>query len=152
MSNLWAVLAASDGYYHFEIRGRTQRVDAANQRMFDKWALRYPFCPVAQKDGVFDQTGVVWVESKGKRVIENLRGFFRPPTVMFVKGTRVIALWAISPAKVRDAVPVNERLARLFKGKIKDSSPWEYLMDIQGCEQEWRMDAYYDLKEIGAFV
>ena len=152
MSNLWAILAASDGHYHFEVNGGIQKVNAASERMFDKWALKYPFCPVAQVDGRFDQTGVVWVESKGKRIIEALRGFFRPPTVMFIDRTRVSALWAISPLPLHQAVPTNERLARLFKGRLRDASPHDFVLDLRGCSQEWRMDAYYELDEIGAYL
>ena len=148
MSNLWAVLAAGDGYYHFDVNGGTQKVNAANERMFDRWALKYPFCPVA-KDGAFGESGVLWVSTKGNRVLDGIRRFFIPPTVLFTKGSAGTALWAITPTRITHVVDTNERLARLFKGRLMDASPHEFRMNIVGCKAEWRMDAYYDFDEIG---
>jgi hypothetical protein len=143
MSNLWAVLAAGDGYYHFDVNGGTQKVNAANERMFDRWAMRYPFCPVAQDAG-FGESGVLWVSTKGVRVLDGIRRFFKPPTVLFTKGSRGTALWAIPPTRLSLVLDANERLARLFKGRLMDASPLVARLDLAGCQAEWRLDAYYD--------
>ena len=54
MSNLWACLAASDGSYRFDVNGRVHNVPAHRERMFDRWAMRYPFCPVASVNGKYE--------------------------------------------------------------------------------------------------
>lgn len=147
MSNLWAALLASDtGSYPFEISGETVMIDARNERRFDALAARYPFGLTAQDENGLCEGGVVWTRLSGNRALDQVRGFYRPPTVLFTKGAKGVALWAVRPSKrIWEA---NERLARTFKGRQLDADPWHFRLDISGHKQEWRMDAYYHLDEL----
>lgn len=147
MSNLWAALLATDkGSYPFDIEGETVMVDALNEKRFDRLAGKYPFGLTAQEDGRLCTGGVVWTRLKGNKAIGQVREFYRPPTVLFTKGANGVALWAVRPSKgIWDA---NERLARTFSQRLKDADPAWFRLNIKGHQQEWRMDAYYDLEEL----
>lgn len=147
MSNLWAALLATDkGEYPIDIHGETVMVDCHNEKRFDRLAGKYPFGLTAQDGGQLTKGGVVWTRVQGNRQLDQVRSFYRPPTVLFTKGAKGVALWAVRPH--RNIWDANERLARLFKGKIGDSDPHRFRLDIRDHRQEWRMDAYYDLEEL----
>lgn len=144
MSNLWAVLVADEGTYSFERGSRTVQVNSLNQNEFDRYAGKYPFCPVAFKDGKPGKSGVLWVRVKGKKALDTIRGFYRPPTVLYVKGVEGVALWAIHPTRIGKVMDANERFARLFKGRVMDAGPLDFRMSIAGCRAEWNTSAYYE--------
>lgn len=147
MSNLWAILLATDkGHYPIEIEGETVMVNALSEARFDRLATKYPFGLTAQDGNRLCDGGVVWTRLKGNKAIKKVREFYRPPTVLFTKGANGTALWAVRPHKrIWDA---NERLARTFGQRLKDADPTWFRLDIKDHKQEWRMDAYYDLEEL----
>ncbi|NCA18036.1 MAG: hypothetical protein EBS90_13505 [Betaproteobacteria bacterium] len=147
MSNLWAALLGTDkGSYPIEIEGQTVLVNALDEQRFDRLAGKHPFGLTARDGDRLCEGGVVWARLSGTRSLEQVRSFYRPPTVLFTKGAKGVALWAVRPH--RNIWDANERLARTFKGRIKDADPWLFRLDIKGHKQEWRMDAYYHLDEL----
>lgn len=147
MSNLWAVLLATNqGSYPFEIDGETVMVNALNEERFDRLAGKYPFGLTALDGKRLCDGGCVWVHLQGSKQIQKVRDFYNPPTVLFTKGAKGVALWAVKPTG--DIWGANERLARTFRTRIKDASPLDYRLDLKGYTQEWRMDAYYDIEEL----
>ena len=145
MSNLWAALLASDrGRYKMD--GTT--VSVLDEGRFDYWAGKGPFSLVGFHDGKPVDGGVLWVTLKGNRQVEQVRRFYNPPTVMYRKGARAVALWAIEPLSPGWVWDCNEKLARLFKGKVGDGDPERFRLDIRGMSQEWRMDALYKSDEL----
>jgi len=147
MSNLWAALLASDkGAYAFDLGAGTCWVSCLDERRFDRLAGKYPFGLVAMNGTLPCESGVVWTTLKGNRAVEMARKFFMPPTVLFRRGAQGVALWAVQPTV--HAWTINEQLARLFKGRLKDASPFDFRLDIRGCSAEWQMNAYYNSKEL----
>lgn len=148
MSNLWAaLLATNEGTYPFEVEGDEVKVNALDEARFDRLAGKYSFGLNAVNGTRLCEGGVVWTQVQGSRRIEAIRNFYYPPTVLFTKGAKAVALWAVRPAMVWSA---NEQFARLFGGRIKDANPLDYRLNIKGYRQEWRMNALYDIKELTA--
>ena len=147
MSNLWAALLAADnGAYPVVVGGHTTMVDCLNERRFDRLVGHGSFGLVAQHEGQSTSAGVVWTTLTSGRAIRNVKDFFLPPTVVYTRGSKGLALWAVKPT--RKAWLANDALARLFKGRIKDSDPLTFRADIRGHRAEWRFDCLYDVDEL----
>jgi hypothetical protein len=147
MSNLWAALLADEGDYHFFVPEKAP-IPTTHERRFDRMAMRYPFTPVCRTKKGIGSSGVLWATLPTGRSVDTARGFYRPPTVLFTKGRKGVALWAIEPLPATKTHLANELLARTFKGRIKDADPWAFALDLRGMSPEWRTDCLYDSQEL----
>ncbi|CAB4171835.1 hypothetical protein UFOVP1346_39 [uncultured Caudovirales phage] len=153
MSRLWAALAGSDGSYPFVTDHKEVMVPSLVEWKFDRWAAKYSFGPVAMQDGVLGDSGVVWVQATSNRILDQIRKFYCPPTVLYTKGARGVALWAVFPISWSQTWDVNSRLARLFGCRIKDANPETFRMTVVGHKAEWRTDTFYsDANDLVRFV
>lgn len=146
MSNLWAAIIGSRGVLPYEINETTFHVDCLNQARFDRVASRYPFGLMPYEKGEMRPGGVVWASITTGKGMKIARSFYHPPTVLFSKGSKGVALWALREGSTVGAMwEANTKLARLVKGRLKDADPRDFRLDVRNRKAEWQMDGLYDL-------
>lgn len=149
MSNLWAAIVGHEGLLPFELNERTHWVDALDEKRVDKVLSKHPLGLCPRHEDRWHPGGVAWANLTSGKALTLARQFYHPPTVLFSKGAKGVALWAIREGStLTDLWEGNEKLARLFKGRLKDGDPTEFRLDIRNKGAEWRFDCFYDLHEL----
>jgi hypothetical protein len=149
MSRLWIALAACDGLYPYDTGGRGLFVPAHDERRFDRVAGKYPIGLSPVKEGDYQPSGVVWSVLKGNKAVNKARGFYKPPTVLYSKGARGIALWSVRLGNsMVDLWDANVALNKFFGGRVKDADPRDFRLTLSEYSQAEWTENLYDLNEV----